>query len=293
MGSGLWALLLIPLAAGVAAAQTINAAPVRSASISPDTGSVSVSADPGACATSTRLTLATVTRRLNANGRTGTSRSGIATSPVSPTCRWRIDGLESREYEVDLSGPEGSGGVASFTPSPGTLQQVQIPSPSVRVTGTVRINGRPIEGARLQFMPVSASLPRVTTNAAGAFNVTLPNPGQYRARITGDSVFSQGTAVMFEAGAQDWNWDIAGGTVTVQIVAAGSASDLDFYVEWGDGSFLGGRVTAPRTRLVRQGVPAGTYRLSLKRNGKRVSDVTEVTIDNPGSAVEVVVRESR
>ena len=157
----------------------------------------------------------------------------------------------------------------------------------------MRINGRPVEGARLQFMPVSASLPRVTTNAAGAFNVTLPNPGQYRARITGNSVFSQGTAVTLEAGAQDWNWDIAGGTVTVQIVAAGSAGDLDFYFEWGGGSFQGGRVPAPWAQLVRQGVPPGTYQLSLKRNGKRVSDVTEITIEDPGASVEVVLRESR
>jgi hypothetical protein len=293
MRVGLSALLLIAWAAEVAAAQTINAEPVSSALISPDKGSVSVSADPGACATSTRLTLATVTRRLNPNGRTGTSRSGVATAPVSATCRWRIDGLETREYEVDLSGPGGSGGIASFTPSPGTLQEIQIPSPSVRVTGTVRINGRPAEGVRLQFVPVSASLPQVTTNAAGAFNVTLPNPGQYRARIIGDSVFSQGTAVTFEAGAQNWNWDINGGTVTVQIVAAGAANDLDFYFEWGGGAFAGGRVPSGRTQLVRHGVPAGTYQLSLKRNGKRVSNVTEITIENPGSSVEVVLRESR
>jgi hypothetical protein len=44
---------------------------------------------------------------------------------------------------------------------------------------------------------------------------------------------------------------------------------------------------------VRLGVPAGTYQISLKKDGKRVSDVTEITIENPGSSVEVVLRESR
>lgn len=293
MSFGLSALLLICLAATVAAAQTITAETSRSAVVSPDKGSVSVSADPGACANSTRLTLATVTRRLNANGRTGTSRSGIVSAPSNTSCRWRIDGLESREYEVDLTGPGGSGGVASFTASPGTLQEIQIPAPTVRVTGTVRINGQAVAGARLQFLPVSAGLPQVATQADGGFDVTLPTAGEYRARLVGDFVFPQGTAVTFESGAQNWNWDIAGGTVTARIEAAGNASDLDFYFEWGGGAFAGGRVPSGRTQVVRQGVPAGTYQLSLKRNGQRVSDITEVTIQNADSAVEVVLREAR
>jgi len=289
---GLSALLLICLAATVAAAQTITAETSRSAVVSPDKGSVSVSADPGACANSTRLTLATVTRRLNANGRTGTSRSGIVSAPSNTSCRWRIDGLESREYEVDLTGPGGSGGVASFTASPGTLQEIQIPAPTVRVTGTVRINGQAVAGARLQFLPVSAGLPQVAMQADGRFDVTLPSPGQYRARLVGNSLFSQGTGVTFESGAQTWNWDITGGTVTIQMISDGSAGDLELYFEHASG-WQGGRIASGDTRVVRHGVPPGRYQVSLKRNGKLVSDIAEVTVENADSAVEVVLRETR
>jgi hypothetical protein len=119
---------------------------------------VSVSADPGACATSTKLTLATVTRRANPNGRIGTGRTAVATAPVPATCRWWISGLDTGEYEVELAGPGGSGGMASFTAAPSSSQEIEIPLPAVRVTGTIQTNGRPVEGARLWFMPGPASL---------------------------------------------------------------------------------------------------------------------------------------
>jgi hypothetical protein len=58
-----------------------------------------------------------------------------------------------------------------------------------------------------------------------------------------------------------------------------------------NGSFWGGAVPNVRTRLVRRGVLAGTYQLSLKRNGQRVSNVVTVTIDDDRSTADVVLRE--
>lgn len=278
------------LSAATVAGQSITADPEGSPPASPDKRSALVTADSGACARSVVLRLVTVTHRLTASGRNGTSRLEASSSPVGITCRWRIDGLGPGEYEVDLSGPRGSGGAATFTAAPGTLIEVQIPVSSVRVTGTIRINGEPVEHARLMF-PGQGGQTRVETGRDGRFDVTLAGPGDYRVFLSGDSVFSQSTPVSFEAGVHEWDWNIVGGVVTVQVIASGSSGDLEFYFEMANGSFWGGRIPNGSTRLVRRGVLAGTYQLSLKRKGQRVSDATTITIEDDRSTADVVLRE--
>jgi hypothetical protein len=252
-----------------------------------------VAADPGACARSATLTLATVTHRVTASGRPGTSRSAVATARVGSACRWRVDGLGPGDYEVDLSGPGGSGGAAEFTAVPGTLREVQIPASAVRVTGTIRINGTAVARARLLFAGQGgqASGPKVETDAAGRFDVTLARPGDYRVFVTGDTVFSQSAGVSFEAGVDQWDLNIVGGVVTVEVIPSSTGGYLEFYFEKGDGSFWGGGVPNAPTRVVRRGVLPGTYHLSLKRNGQRVSDAVTVTIDDDRSTADVVLRE--
>jgi hypothetical protein len=239
------------------------------------------------------LTLATVTHRITNSGRPGTSRSAVATSRVEGACRWRIDGLGPGEYEIDLSGPRGSGGAATFTAVPGTLIEVQVPAPTVRVIGTIRINGTAVERARLLFAGQASQAGgiRLETDATGRFDVTLARPGDYRVFISGDSVFSQSTAASFDAGDHEWDSNIVGGVVTVEVIPSSSGGNLEFYFEKGDGSFWGGGIPNAWTRLVRRGVLAGTYHLSLKRNGQRVSDAVTVTIDDARSTADVVLRE--
>ena len=140
MRHSLSALLLISIAADVAAAQTIDAEPRAAASISSDKASASVVADSAACARSTKITLARVRRHVTADGRPGTGRSLIGSARVDATCRWWISGLDMGEYEVELAGPGESGGMASFTATPGSSQEIEIPVPAVRVTGTIQIN---------------------------------------------------------------------------------------------------------------------------------------------------------
>jgi hypothetical protein len=287
---------LLMLAAWPVAGQSITADPPESAlalPASPDKGSALVTADPGACARSSTLTLATVTRGLTRDGRPSTGRSAVASSRVGATCRWRIDGLGPGEYEVDLWGPGGSGGVATVMAAPGALREVQVPAPTVRVTGTIRVNGTAVERARLLFAgrASQAGGTRVETDAAGRFDVTLARPGDYRVFISGDSVFSQSTAASFDAGDHEWETNIVGGVVTVEVIPSSSGGNLEFYFEKGDGSFWGGAIPNARTRLVRRGVLAGTYHLSLKRNGQRVSDAVTVTIDGDRSTADVVLRE--
>jgi len=289
-------LALVLLAAAPVAGQSITADPPAAAPLSPassDTGSALVTADPSACARSLTLTLATVRRGVTNAGRPSTGRSAVAFSGVGVACRWRIDGLGPREYEVDLSGPGGSGGAATFTASPGALLEVSIPAPAVRVTGTIRINGAAVERARLLFAGPAgqAGGPRVETDAAGRFDARLARPGGYRVFITGDSVFSQATAASFDAGAHEWELNIVGGVVTVEVIPSSSGGNLEFYMEMGNGSSWGGGIANARTRLIRRGVLAGTYQLSLRRNGQRVSDVTTVTIEDDRSTADVVLRE--
>jgi len=177
--------------------------------------------------------------------------------------------------------------------APGTLREVQIPGSTVHVTGTIRINGAPVERARLLFagQPSQAGGRRVETDAAGRFDVTLARPGDYRVFISGDSVFSQSRAASFDAGDHEWDSNIVGGVVMMDVIPSSSGGNLEFSFEQAGGSFWGGGVPNVRTRLVKRGVPAGTYQLSLKRNSQRVSDVTTVTIEDDRSTADVVLRE--
>jgi hypothetical protein len=294
-GLFLRAFALVPLAAVPVSGQSIISDPSAGVSAaSPNKGSALVTADSGACAWSSTLTLSTVTRRVTAAGRPGISRSAVATSGVGGACRWRIDGLDPGEYEVGLVGEGGSGGAVEFTAVPGMLRDVLIPVSAVRVTGTIRINGAGVDRARLLFAGQAAQAggTRAETDAAGHFDVTLARPGDYRVFISGDSVFSQSAGVSFDAGSDEWDQNIVGGLVMVEVIPASAGGGLEFYMELGNGSFWGGGVPNVRTRLVRRGVPAGTYHLSLKRNGQRVSDVATVTIDDARSTADVVLRET-
>lgn len=148
-GLFLRAFALVPLAAVPVSGQSIISDPSAGVSAaSPNKGSALVTADSGACAWSSTLTLSTVTRRVTAAGRPGISRSAVATSGVGGACRWRIDGLDPGEYEVGLVGEGGSGGAVEFTAVPGMLRDVLIPVSAVRVTGTIRINGAGVDRAR-------------------------------------------------------------------------------------------------------------------------------------------------
>jgi hypothetical protein len=176
---------------------------------------------------------------------------------------------------------------------PGTLREVRIPGSTVHVTGTIRINGAAVERARLLFagQPSQAGGRTVETDAAGRFDVTLARPGDYRVFISGDSVFSQSRAASFDAGDDEWDSNIVGGVVMMDVIPSSSGGNLEFSFEQANGSFWGGGVPNVRTRLLKRGVPAGTYQLSLKRNSQRVSDVTTVTIEDDRSTADVVLRE--
>ena len=234
------------------------------------------------------MKLATLTRRVTASGRIGTSRSAVTSSRIGTECRWRIDGLAPGEYEVELFGPGGSGGAETFTLASGTNRDLQIPAASVRVVGTLRINGVAVERARLMFVPSQTTL---ETAIDGSFSLTLARAGDYRVFILGDSLFSQSAGALFEAGVNQWDHEISGGVATIDVVPSSSAGNLDLSIEWADGSFQGLRIPTGVTRLVKRGIPPGTYRVSLKREGARVSDTATVTIQDARSAVDIVLRE--
>jgi len=77
----------------------------------------------------------------------------------------------------------------------------------------------------------------------------------------------------------------------VEVIPSISGGNLEFYMEQADGSSWGGGIPNAWTRLVRRGVRPGTYQLSLKRSGQRVSDVATVTIEDDRSTADVVLRE--
>jgi hypothetical protein len=160
----------------------------------------------------------------------------------------------------------------------------------VGVTGRVLVNGVPIDGARLLFMPSQASLPDTVTDADGTFIATLAAPGRYSVRISADSLFLRGTTATFAMGQNAFYWNIEGGVLTVIVEGWERRKDASLRIESPDSSFQTRRWDA-RSAPVRtlHGVPSGTYTVSVESAGRR-SQVVTVVVDRQLGKVEARLR---
>ena len=100
--------------------------------------------------------------------------------PVGPECRWSFSDLPDGEYVALLTGPGGSGGSQHGTLSAGTTQTIEIPSPTVTLSGVVTVAGTPQAGAVLiRDQAWSRPSVTVTTDADGRYAVMLDRPATY------------------------------------------------------------------------------------------------------------------
>jgi len=261
---------------------------------SPVTGAALVYANPRRCENATSLTLTRVSRLPSG----GTSREGRTYTDVT-FCRWIIESLDPGEYEVHLMTATGSGGHAAFTIVAGHVLSVGIQNPTVHVSGRVLLHGRPVADATLRFSLTepSGGMASVTTNAAGWYELMLDSPGQYHLRLVGASLGSQSKSVGFNRGRNLLDWNITGGTLTIQVIGdwdhssnvvlrlAGLPSTSAHWLEPGH-----------EPTVVLRGIPYGTYdiaALQLPRHTSRKTTRVILSPDNPDGDITVEMGESR
>ena len=219
-----------------------------------------IDGDAAVCAAGKTLSIAIVEH--NANG-SGTVKRVVLQASVKPVCQWRVDNLSSGDYEVEVTSSRGIIGAATFRVLPGEVSRVHVARSTVVVRGRVTVNGQPVAGASLLFTP-SATVPRVTTNKDGAFETMLPVAGEYRAHLSGNSIYSQGRSASFKAGSTQWDWNLPAGTLNVHFLAGDRPREGRIGVQIVDlesGATQVRFVAVGESVVTIQGVPFGTYQV--------------------------------
>jgi hypothetical protein len=104
----------------------------------------------------------------------------IEREPVGADCRWAFPDVREGEYVARLVRPDGSGGSQAGTVRAGTSQTIDIPEPTVMLSGLVTLDGLP-HGGEIQIRDHPWTRPTVivTADAAGHYMAMLDRPAMY------------------------------------------------------------------------------------------------------------------
>jgi len=242
-----------------------------------------------------------------------TSRNGarveaeVARTVKTADCRYRFEGLPAATYTV-LFTNRVTGPLAESTADVvrDRVAVVTAAAPGVRLLGSVLRDGRPLEGA-VELL-LSSSLPgaggngaRTRVMAAGAFELTAPEPGAYIASIVIDGLLIVGTqkSVVLNEGVNRLDWEIPAGSLTVDIDGWDRQSNVVLEIRRVGEDLQGvvgtGRGVAPDENLplVIRGLRSGTFDLVARQvlnNGEqRISARHTVTVDEKRSTAPVTL----
>jgi hypothetical protein len=148
-----------------------------------EVGAATISFGPTVC---DGTTVVDVTRHGESKALGGTTSTTERVASISRAdifnCLQRVAGLTPGSYEITSRSTHGvlASGRVSVRSQETSMVELAAAT-SVRVSGTVELNGRPIEGLSVAFEDMTSALKRVTTvtGADGAYEAVLPGPGSF------------------------------------------------------------------------------------------------------------------
>lgn len=104
----------------------------------------------------------------------------VAREPVRSECRWTYPELPDGDYVARLVRPDGSGGSRQGHVSAGTSETIDIPAPTIALSGQVTLDGIPQTGEiRIRDQSWTGPTVSVTADAVGHYTALLDRSGTY------------------------------------------------------------------------------------------------------------------
>ncbi len=275
-----------------------------------DVGAAEFSGAGRACAEAEELRVVRVASRAQGGGVVNVA-ADVARVPVTGSCAGRVAGLRAGGYEVWIGAASGSVTKQAFVIAPQTVTPVVVDDSGVHVSGRTTVNGRPVEGLRIEFVPAAELTPVATAavDSTGWYAVSLDETGRYRAVLRrGElSLLGQGRVFAAEQGQNVLDWDVVGGGLRIDVRGWDRASPLGLTITRLDqdipGVFRHGVSIGPDDELPFpvDGLGFGTYAVqvreaaSTRRRTPRISQRAVVTLTTEDSvgAVDLDLSEFR
>lgn len=145
----------------------------------------------------------------------------VEREPVGPECRWSFANLPDGDYVARLVRSDGSGGSQQGKVSAGSSQTIDIPAPTVTLSGLVTLDGTP-HGATILIRDRSWTGPTVSvmTDAAGHYTAVLDRPATYVITVRAAARGVAGRIAPLHDGENQFDLPVA--------TPPGAASDLGF-----------------------------------------------------------------
>lgn len=206
-------------------------------------------------------------------------------------CEWLIAGLSPGSFELAVVSREGSTASAQADVRDQQTTAVTIEKRRVIVTGVATLNGRPLVGETLRFVPRPGSRAdgtSVETDSSGFYRVDLPQAGDYSIAI-GTPEWVSGPRATFKEGENTQDLALRGGSIVVgvngwdretpTVVAVNGPTSNNLTIRRGDDLPVAVR-----------GLAFGSYRVSAAQQTGLVSRETKaVTLDeaHPEAKLEI------
>jgi hypothetical protein len=142
-------------------------------------------------------------------------------------CRFYLEGLAPGSHTALVEDrARGINVVVPFDVVAGTTSDVVLDGTATSIVGSILRNGKPIPGSVELAVSLDGgaadgpTLPATTVGPAGAFELSVPAPGSYRAilRVNGMTVLGVERLLTVEPGINVLNWDVPAGALSVQIL---------------------------------------------------------------------------
>ena len=162
------------------------------------------------------------------------------------------------------------------------------------------MTGAPVPRASLVFSPAGRGTAALT-DIDGRFEVALPLAGDYKVRVSGESIYGQFRSASFKAGKTQWDWTLPEGRLNLHLLGAPAKGRVLIQIaDLESGSTETRAFPARDTDVLVQGVPFGVYQVFSGTDDaeplntpQTTGVVVGVTPDFPAQNVDVSVNVSR